>query len=374
MKAPGGVYNECVFTHNERTEFMKKKYLVLADGTAFEGYGFGADVESIGELIFHTGVVGYIETLSDPSYYGQIILQTFPMVGNYGIIPDDFVENCTVKGYVVREWCDTPSNFRCQYNLDTYLKEQGVPGIYGVDTRQLTRIIRDSGMMNAMICDEIPAHLTAIKEYKILNSVNAVAADELKIYTPEGEASKKVAMINYGATNGMAKELTMRGAEVIEVNYDATAEEILALNPDGIFLSNGPGNPQENTACIKELKKLMGKVPIFGYGLGHQLLALANGAKVERMTFGHHGANQPVKDLFGTQTYITKQNHGYMVVSDSVINGKVRYINVNDKTCEGIGYEDANAFTVQFYPESASGPMNTGFLFDRFIEMMGGKD
>ena len=181
-------------------------------------------------------------------------------------------------------------------------------------------------------------------------------------------------MINYGATNGMAKELTMRGAEVIEVNYDATAEEILALNPDGIFLSNGPGNPQENTACIEQLKKLMGKVPMFGYGLGHQLLALANGAKVERMTFGHHGANQPVKDLFGTQTYITKQNHGYMVVSDSVINGKVRYINVNDKTCEGIGYEDANAFTVQFYPESASGPMNTGFLFDRFIEMMGGKD
>ncbi len=353
---------------------MKKKYLVLADGTAFEGYAFGADAESIGELIFHTGVVGYIETLTDPSYYGQIILQTFPMVGNYGIIPEDFVETCAIKGYVVREWCDTPSNFRCEYNLDKYLKEQGVPGIYGVDTRQLTRIIRDNGMMNAMICDEIPADLTAVKEYKIVNAVNAVAADELKIYAPGGEATRKVAMINYGATNGMAKELIRRGCEVIEVNYDATAEEILSLNPDGVFLSNGPGNPEENTGCIEELKNLMGKVPMFGYGLGHQLLALANGAKVEKMIFGHHGANQPVKDLFGTQTYITTQNHGYTVVSDSVSNGKVRYMNVNDKTCEGIEYDKAKAFTVQFYPDSASGPMNTGFLFDRFIEMMGGKN
>jgi len=353
---------------------MKKKYLVLENGTAFEGYAFGADVESIGELIFHTGVVGYIETLTDPAYYGQIILQTFPMIGNYGIIPEDFVENCAAKGYVVREWCDTPSNFRCQYDLDAYLKEQGVPGIYGVDTRQLTRIIRDNGVMNAMICDEIPTDLTAVKEYKIVDAVNAVAADELKIYPSEGDAVKKVAMINYGAVNGMANELTKRGAEVIEVNYDATAEEILALNPDGIFLSNGPGNPEENIACINVLKKLMGKAPMFGYGLGHQLLALANGAKVEKMTFGHHGANQPVKDLFGTQTYITTQNHGYAVISDSVINGKVRYINVNDKTCEGIEYDEANALTVQFYPESVSGPMNTGFLFDRFIEMMGGKN
>ena len=161
---------------------MKKKYLVLEDGTVFEGYAFGAEGETVGELIFHTGVVGYIETLTDPSYYGQIILQTFPMIGNYGIIPEDFVEKCTVKGYVVREWCDTPSNFRSQYDLDTYLKEQGVPGIYGVDTRQLTRIIRDNGVMNAVICDEVPADLTAVKEYKIVDAVNAVAADELKNY------------------------------------------------------------------------------------------------------------------------------------------------------------------------------------------------
>ena len=353
---------------------MKKKYLVLEDGTVFKGYAFGAERETVGELIFHTGVVGYIETLTDPSYYGQIILQTFPMIGNYGIIPEDFVEKCTLNGYVVREWCDAPSNFRCQYDLDTYLKEQGVPGIYGVDTRQLTRIIRDNGVMNAMICDEVPADLTAVKEYKIVDAVNAVAADELKNYVPEGEVKCKVAMINYGATNGMAKELTKRGCEVVEVNYDATAEEILSLNPDGVFLSNGPGNPEENTECIETLKNLMGKVPMFGYGLGHQLLALANGAKVEKMTFGHHGANQPVKDMFGTQTYITSQNHGYAVVSDSVVNGKVRYVNVNDKTCEGIEYADAKAFTVQFYPESCSGPMNTGFLFEQFIELMGGKN
>ena len=353
---------------------MKKKYLVLEDGTVFKGYAFGAERETVGELIFHTGVVGYTETLTDPSYYGQIILQTFPMIGNYGIIPEDFVEKCTVKGYVVREWCDTPSNFRSQYDLDTYLKEQGVPGIYGVDTRQLTRIIRDNGVMNAVICDEVPADLTAVKEYKIVDAVNAVAADELKNYAPEGESRHKVVMINYGAANGMSKELTKRGCEVVEVNYDATAEEVLALDPDGIFLSNGPGNPAENVECIEELKKLMGKVPMFGYGLGHLLLALANGAEVEKMPFGHHGGNQPVKDLKGTQTYITSQNHGYSVVSDTVRNGVVRYANANDNSCEGIEYADAKAFTVQFYPESCSGPMNTGFLFERFIELMGGNN
>lgn len=353
---------------------MKKKYLVLEDGTVFEGYAFGAECETVGELIFHTGVVGYIETLTDPSYYGQIILQTFPMIGNYGIIPEDFVESCTVKGYVVREWCDTPSNFRCQYDLDTYLKEQGVPGIYGVDTRQLTRIIRDNGMMNAMICDAVPADLTAVKEYRIVDAVNAVAAEELNIYAPEGEVKHKVALINYGAKNSVVNELTKRGCEVVEMNYDATAEEVLALNADGILLSNGPGNPAENVECIEELKKLIGKAPIFGVGLGHQLLALANGAETKKMKFGHHGGNQPVKDLKGTQTYITSQNHGYEVVSESVKNGEVRYVNVNDQSCEGIEYPEAKAFSVQFYPESCSGPMHTGFLFDRFIKLMGGNN
>ncbi len=350
---------------------MKKAYLVLSNGKIFEGLRFGADGDSIGELVFTTGMTGYIETLTDPSYYGQIVLQTFPLIGNYGIIESDFEGNCCVKGYVVREWCDTPSNFRCQYDLDQFLKNQGVVGLYGIDTREVTRTIREAGVMNAIICDEIPADLSEIKAYTIKNAVPNVSHENAASYPAEEEAKFKVTLIDYGAKHNIIRELAKRGCAVTVVSHTATAEAILATDPDGIMLSNGPGDPAENVKEIAELANLIGKKPIFGICLGHQLLALAMGGKTVKLKYGHRGANQPVKDVLGTRTFITSQNHGYAVVAESLAGkGEVSYINANDGTCEGMNYPEYNAFTVQFHPEAASGPHDTSILFDRFIDNM----
>lgn len=347
----------------------KKAYLVLEDGTVFEGYSFGAQKDAIGELVFTTGMCGYIETLTDESYYGQIVLQTFPMIGNYGIIPEDFEGECSVKGYVVREKCDNPSNFRCKGTLDSFLKEKGIPAIYGVDTRAITKIIREHGVMNAVICGEIPSDLSEVKNYKIIGAVESVTAKDAKVYPAENEKFK-VTLIDYGAKCNIIRELNKRGCTVTAVPADTTAEEILKTDPDGIMLSNGPGDPAENLFQIEVIKELAGKKPIFGICLGHQLLALAMGAQTEKLKYGHRGANQPVKEVKGTRTYITSQNHGYAVVKGSVKRGEISFINANDGTCEGIDYEDINAFSVQFHPEAASGPHDTAFLFDRFIKLM----
>ena len=354
---------------------MKKRYLVLSDGTVFEGKAFGADAESIGELVFTTGVVGYIETLTDPSYAGQIITQTYPLIGNYGIIPEDFEGSTTAKGYVVREWCDAPSNFRSRGNIDDFLRERGIPGIYGIDTRQLTRILREKGVMNASICDSVPDDLAAIRAYTVSGVVAACSCREPSVYPAEGEKKYSVALLDYGAKQNIVRELNRRGCEVTELPYDTTAEEILALCPDGLMLSNGPGDPAENVACIEELKKLVGRLPIFGICLGHQLLALANGGRTMKLKYGHRGANQPVTDMNGSHTYITSQNHGYAVVSESLEGiGRVIFENANDHTCEGVEYPGRKCFSVQFHPEACSGPLDTQFLFDRFIDMMGGKN
>ena len=347
----------------------KKAYLVLEDGTVFEGYSFGAQKDTIGELVFTTGMCGYIETLTDESYFGQIVLQTFPMIGNYGIIPQDFEGVCSVKGYVVREKCDNPSNFRCKTTLDSFLKETGIPAIYGVDTRAITKIIREQGVMNAAICSEIPSDLSEVKNYKIIGAVESVTAENTTVYPAENE-KYKVTLIDYGAKRNIIRELNKRGCSVTAVPANATAEEILKTNPDGIMLSNGPGDPAENLFQIEVIKELAGKKPIFGICLGHQLLALAMGAKTEKLKYGHRGVNQPVKEVAGTRTYITSQNHGYAVVPQSVKKGKISFINANDGTCEGIDYEDLNAFSVQFHPEAASGPHDTDFLFDRFLKLM----
>ena len=352
---------------------MKKGYLVLEDGTVFEGLRFGADCSKIGELVFNTNVVGYIETLTDPSYYGQIILQTFPMIGNYGIIEEDFVDSPALCGYVVREWCEAPSNFRSQYTLDAYLKKKGIPGLYGVDTREITKILRDRGVMNAMICDEIPKNITNVKSFTINAAVSAVTKTETVVYPAKTEKKYRVTLVDYGSKGTILSELQKRGCEVTTVPYCLKAEDILASDPDGIVLSGGPGDPAENTECIEELKKLLGKKPIFGIALGHQLLALALGAKTQKLKYGHRGGNQPVKDLEGTRTYITSQNHGYAVVSESVSRGTVRFVNANDQTCEGIDYPDLGSFSTQFYPDAVSGPWDTSFLYDQFIRKMGGK-
>ena len=351
---------------------MKKGYLILQDGRVFEGFRFGAEADTVGELVFTTGMCGYIETLTDPSYAGQIVMQTYPLIGNYGIIREDFEGACCVKGYVVREYCDTPSNFRTDCDLDTYLKEQGVPGLCGVDTRELTRIIREHGVMNAAICDEIPADLTPIKTYAITGVVEAVSCKEPDRYPAEGEECFRVSLIDYGAKRNIVRELQKRGCTVTVLPASTSAEEILAAGPDGVMLSNGPGDPAENTYQIEQIRKLLGKVPMFGICLGHQLTALAAGGSTYKLKYGHRGVNQPVRDLNGVRTYITSQNHGYAVDGDTVKLGKVRFVNANDGTCEGIDYPELKAFTVQFHPEACTGPKDTSFLFDQFVELMKG--
>ena len=351
---------------------MKKGYLILQDGQVVEGVRFGAETDTVGELVFTTGMCGYVETLTDPSYAGQIVMQTYPLIGNYGIIREDFEGACCVKGYVVREYCDTPSNFRTDCDLDTYLKEQGVPGLCGVDTRELTRIIREHGVMNAAICDEIPADLTPIKTYAITGVVEAVSCKEPDRYPAEGEECFRVSLIDYGAKRNIVRELQKRGCTVTVLPASTSAEEILAAGPDGVMLSNGPGDPAENTYQIEQIRKLLGKVPMFGICLGHQLTALAAGGSTYKLKYGHRGVNQPVRDLNGVRTYITSQNHGYAVDGDTVKLGKVRFVNANDGTCEGIDYPELKAFTVQFHPEACTGPKDTSFLFDQFVELMKG--
>ena len=351
---------------------MKKGYLILQDGQVFEGVRFGAETDTVGELVFTTGMCGYVETLTDPSYAGQIVMQTYPLIGNYGIIREDFEGACCVKGYVVREYCDTPSNFRTDCDLDAYLKEQGVPGLCGVDTRELTRIIREHGVMNAAICDEIPADLTPIKTYAITGVVEAVSCKEPDRYQAEGEERFRVSLIDYGAKRNIVRELQKRGCTVTVLPASTSAEDVLAADPDGIMLSNGPGDPAENTYQIEQIRKLLGKVPMFGICLGHQLTALAVGGSTYKLKYGHRGVNQPVRDVEGVRTYITSQNHGYAVDSDTVKLGKVRFVNANDGTCEGIDYPELKAFTVQFHPEACTGPKDTSFLFDQFVELMKG--
>lgn len=352
---------------------MSKAYLVLEDGTALEGTAFGADTESVGELVFTTGMCGYIETLTDPSYFGQIVLQTFPLIGNYGIISEDFEGACAVRGYVVREWCGAPSNFRAQYDLDTFLRDRGIPGICGVDTRRLTRIIREKGVMNAAIVKTVPNDLSFVREYRVFGAVRGVTVSAPETFAACGEEKYRVTLIDYGAKRNIVRELQKRGCTVTVVGADTPAEEILAQKPDGIMLSNGPGDPAENTYEIGELQKLIGQTPIFGICLGHQLLALAHGAKTVKLKYGHRGANQPVRRIDGARTYITSQNHGYAVVADSLPAGRISFINANDGTCEGIEYPDERAFTVQFHPEACGGPKDTGFLFDQFLALMGGE-
>lgn len=353
---------------------MKKGYLILANGMVFEGERFGADRDSIGELVFTTGMVGYLETLTDPSYAGQIIMQTFPLIGNYGVIEQDFEGACAALGYIVHEKCDFPSNFRSQYALDRFLKDRNIPGLSGIETRDVTRILRNAGTMNAMIASEVPKDLSAICTYCIKDSVASVSTRKAVFLPAKGAPKYKVALIDYGAKRNIARALAARGCAVSVYPFDAKAAEILATDPDGIMLTNGPGDPADNGAAIAELQKLIGKKPVFGICLGHQLLALAMGAKTGKLPFGHRGANQPVKDLVTGRTYITSQNHGYAVLPETLEGvGVLRYVNANDGTCEGVDYPDKAAFTVQFHPEACGGPEDTEFLFDRFISLMEGK-
>lgn len=350
-----------------------KIYICLENGDVFEGRSFGAKGEVLGELVFTTGMGGYIETLTDPSYYGQIVIQTFPLIGNYGFIDEDKESSgSAVSAYIVREYCDNPSNFRCDYSLEKYLRDNNIVGVYDVDTRELTKVIRESGVMNAVITSN-PNNtvIEKIKEYKITKAVKSVSCPK-PYMSASDEHRHNVVLIDYGTKKNIIRELNKRGCNVAVVPYDTKAEDILSLNPDGIMLSNGPGDPAENADAIEELKKLVGKKPIFAICLGHQLLALSQGAETTKLKYGHRGVNQPVKNLETGRTFISSQNHGYAVVNETVeaAGGTVSYINANDETCEGIYYKDKKAFSVQFHPEACSGPLDTRFIFDKFISMM----
>lgn len=359
-------------------ENKRKATLLLANGTVFEGKAFGAKGRTIGEIVFTTAMTGYQETLTDPSYCGQIVTQTFPLIGNYGVNKiDPESRGSAVSGYVVREYCEIPSNFRCEGDLNSYLEGLGIIGIYDIDTRALTRIIRESGVMNgAIISDDADfdkaALLEEIRAYKVTGAVPAVSVKAKEEYKSENPRFK-VVLMDYGYKFNIRRELVKRGCDVAVMPYNATAAEILAEKPDGIMLSNGPGDPQDNVQSINTLKELIpAQIPTFGICLGHQLLALANGAKTEKLKYGHRGGNQPVRDIRADKTFITSQNHGYAVIGDSLPAdaGEVSHVNGNDGTCEGVRYKNAPAFTVQFHPEACGGPKDTSYLFEEFIKLM----
>lgn len=355
---------------------MEKLYLVLENGQIFEGKSFGAEGEITGEIVFSTAMTGYLETITDPSYFGQIVVQTFSLIGNYGVIPSDFESDRPyLKAYVVREWCQEPSNFRCEGNLDTFLKDMNVIGLYDIDTRQLTKIIREYGVMNAKITksiDNIDEIIKELKGYKIVDAVKGATCKEMKVFNENGE--KHVVLMDFGEKANIQRELIKRGCKVTVVPSYTKASEILAMNPDGIMLSNGPGDPAENVEVIEEIKALVeSKTPIFGICLGHQLTALSQGATTSKLKYGHRGGNQPVKETATGRVYITSQNHGYAVNADSLPeNAELSWVNVNDGTCEGVSYKNAPVYTVQFHPEACGGPQDTMFLFDKFINVMGG--
>ena len=355
---------------------MGKAYLLLEDGHVFEGESFGAEGETVGELVFTTGVVGYVETLSDPSYYGQIVMHTFPLLGDYGWIEADMEsEKSHMRGVVVREWCAHPSNFRAGETIDAWLKKAGIPGLCGVDTRAVTQIIREKGVMNAMITPNKPEGVPEkVKNYRVVGGVEATSVKAPETHEPEGEVKAHVALLDYGAKHNIVKELLQRGCRVTVLPCDTPAEDVLALKPDGVMLSNGPGDPADNIGCVAEIKKLFGKLPIFGICLGHQLLALAAGGRTVKLKYGHRGANQPARETATGRVYITSQNHGYAVEGDLERMGAiVSYVNLNDGSCEGLDYPGRRAFSLQFHPEAHCGPLDMEGAFDRFLRMMGGE-
>lgn len=355
---------------------MKKAYLLLADGTLYTGQSVGYEGCATGEVVFNTGMAGYQEVLTDPSYYGQTVCMTYPLIGNYGINFDDYESRKSwVTGFIMRELCEYPSNWRCKLTLDAYLKQQKVVGLAGIDTRALTRKIRNAGVMNGLIYSEghepSEEQIAAMKRYVIRDAVKSVTCAEPIVYPADGEQKYRVALMDYGVKYNIERELCKRGCEVTVLPASTTTAEVLAGGFDGVMLSNGPGDPTENVEIVEELKKLMESgMPVFGICLGHQLLALAIGAKTEKLRYGHRGVNHPVKDLDADRTYITSQNHGYAVIGDTVDESiaRVRYINLNDGTVEGIVHKNRPIFTVQYHPEVCPGPMDTSYLFDQFIE------
>ena len=354
---------------------MKKRYLILENKEILEGIAFGCDCERVGELVFTTNMCGYIETLTDPSYYGQIVMHTFPQIGNYGIIPSDFEGKSSVFGYVVREYCDEPSNFRCEKTLDAFLKENGIPGISGIDTRKLTRSIREKGSRRALICQKdttVESALKIIAETPVKHDVVSFVSSKKRWYSRTSNPKFNVVAVDCGIKLNIIRSLNARGCNVTVVPFDTDTESVLAMKPDGVFLSNGPGDPEDVTEVITLVKELRGKLPIFGICLGHQMISLAYGAKTYKLKFGHRGGNHPVKNLATGKIEITSQNHSYAVDSASVEGTglAITHINLLDNTVEGVECKADKVFSVQYHPESAPGPQDSSYLFDKFIDIM----
>lgn len=353
---------------------MQKAYLILENGTIFEGTGFGATGEAVGEIVFTTGMAGYLETLTDPCFYGQIVVQTFPSIGNYGVLTDNMESSdAHVKAYIVRDWCQEPSNYRCEGNLDTFLKEKNIVGLCGIDTRQLTKIIRENGVMNGKIVSEGASFgLTDIKGYAIENAIESVTCKEETTVKPEGESKFRVAVLDLGLRNSMKKQLLGRGYELTVLPAFTKAERIFELGVDGVVITQGPGDPAKYQQIVSEIAKLNEKkMPIFAVGMGHELTAIAHGAKTYKLKYGHRGANQPVEYMATGKTYITSQNHGYGVEHIALPQGaQASFVNVNDKSCEGLAYEGEPIVSVQFDPELDGGPLDTGFLYEQFEQYM----
>ena len=415
-----------------------KAFLILEDGHVFEGKQIGSKREVISEIVFNTSMTGYLEILTDPSYAGQAVVMTYPLIGNYGVCHNDMESmRAWPDGFIVREISRVASNFRCETGIDEFLKKHDIPGIAGIDTRCLTKILRESGTMNGMITTNenynLEEVITKLKGYKVTDVVNKVTCKEKKVTTHKefkptdfelakmtymaspalkdaiekatyagvclGEIAMasmqgtkgvqylnelsmdnnrvmkhyKVALMDFGTKKNIEHCLLKRGCEVTVYPANTSAKEILAANPDGIMLSNGPGDPAECVEIIKEIKKLYeSDVPIFAICLGHQLMALANGFETKKMKYGHRGANHPVKDLESGRVYLSSQNHGYVVVEESIAPeiAQTRFINANDKTIEGLRYKNKKIFTVQFHPEACAGPQDSEFLFDEFLQMM----
>lgn len=353
-----------------------KAFLILENGTVFTGKSIGSRKDMISEIVFNTSMTGYLEVLTDPSYAGQAVAMTYPLIGNYGITPDMESSRAWPDGYIVREISRVPSNFRCEGTLQRFLEKQGIPGIADIDTRALTKLLREKGTMNGMITTNehfnIEEILPKLKNYRVGDVVTRVTCSEK--YVLKGD-KKKVALLDLGAKNNISNSLNKRSCEVTVYPAHTTAEEIISANPDGIMLSNGPGDPADCVSIINEIKKLYNTdIPIFAICLGHQLMALATGGATHKLKYGHRGGNHPVKDLKTGRVYISSQNHGYVVDTQSIDPDVAvpAFTNVNDGTNEGLEYMGKNIFTVQFHPEACPGPQDSGYLFDRFIEMMGG--